>query len=152
AGVYDKRRLTLWAEAAPWPLSHLPMLRGESSGAYSPGDTEALLDVRGTRLAVLICSEAIYAPLARASARAGAALFVNIANDGWFGTRAAGLQHLRAVLLRAVENRRPLLRATTTGITAAVDARGAIVEIAPRGEPASLVVDIAPQQQTTVYT
>ena len=68
---------------------------------------------------------------------AGAALFVNISDDGWFGGSSAPPQHLAMARVRAVENRRWLLRATNTGITVSVDPYGRIVARLPadiRGE------------------
>ena len=56
----------------------------------------------------------------------GAQLFINISNDGWFGRSAAAEQHLRMARVRAVENRRWMLRVTNSGITASVDPYGRI--------------------------
>jgi apolipoprotein N-acyltransferase len=59
-------------------------------------------------------------------------------NDDWFGGHAAVEQHFRATLLRAVETRRVLLRATNSGITAVVDPRGVVVAAAPPETPVVL--------------
>jgi apolipoprotein N-acyltransferase len=154
-GVYDKRRLTPWAETAPWPFSGLPGLKPPPApSAYSPGAEPTLLDVRGHPFGTLICSEAIYPDLARASVRRGAEMLVVIGNDGWFGARPAGAQHLDAVILRAVETRRPVVRTTTTGITAIIDPRGLVLARAPQNEAATLVGDVRPVPAgvTSVYT
>ncbi|MCW8831208.1 MAG: apolipoprotein N-acyltransferase, partial [Gammaproteobacteria bacterium] len=47
----------------------------------------------------------------------------NVANDAWFG-EAAKPQHMVMTRLRAIENRRPLVRVSNTGITAIFDAAG----------------------------
>ena len=54
----------------------------------------------------------------------GAQLLINISNDGWFGTSEAAEQHLRMARVRAVENRRWLVRDTNSGITASIDPYG----------------------------
>ncbi len=57
----------------------------------------------------------------------GAELLVNITNDAWYGRTSAPYQHLAMAVFRAVENRRYLVRAANTGITAVVDPRGRVV-------------------------
>jgi apolipoprotein N-acyltransferase len=84
--------------------------------------------------------------------RNGAALLVNISNDGWFGRSSALGQHLAMARVRAVENRRWLLRATNTGHTVAVDPYGRIVA---RLEPHRRGVLDAPygfRSDVTLYT
>ena len=51
---------------------------------------------------------------------------VNLTNDGWYGDSAAPYQHLAIARLRAVENRRYLLRATNSGISAIIEPSGRI--------------------------
>ncbi len=73
-----------------------------------------------------ICFESLFPKIWRSQAKAGAQFFVNVSNDGWFLETAAPLQHLRINVFRAVENRRPILRATTTGYNAWIDSLGEI--------------------------
>ena len=64
-------------------------------------------------------------------------MLVNISDDGWFGGSGAPEQHLAMARVRAVENRRWLLRDTNTGVTVSVDPYGRIVARLPeniRGE------------------
>ena len=56
--------------------------------------------------------------------RAGATILVTITNDAWYGDTAAPWQHYAAARFRAAENRRPVLRAAITGISAVVAADG----------------------------
>lgn len=74
--------------------------------------------------AVNICFESLFPAIWRAQAGAGAQFFINISNDGWFLKTAAPLQHLRINVFRAIETRRPILRATTTGYNAWIDSLG----------------------------
>ena len=74
--------------------------------------------------AVNICFESLFPEIWRAQASEGAQFFINISNDGWFLNTAAPLQHLRINVFRAVETRRPILRATTTGYNAWIDSLG----------------------------
>jgi apolipoprotein N-acyltransferase len=88
---------------------------------------------------------------ARALARSGAELLVNLSNDDWFGGHAAVEQHFRASLLRAVETRRFLLRATNSGVTAIVDPRGVVTASAPRDAPAIVAGQVAAASVETLY-
>jgi apolipoprotein N-acyltransferase len=77
---------------------------------------------------------------------------VNISNDGWYGDSGAYAQHLRQARMRAVENARWLLRATNTGVTAAIDPAGRVVEMAPRKVRTALKAPYALANATTFYT
>jgi apolipoprotein N-acyltransferase len=78
------------------------------------------------RLGAFVCAELVFPSVARELARGGAEILANPSNDAWLAPVAA--EHLlRVATLRAIENRRPLLRATPTGVSAVIDAHGAIV-------------------------
>ena len=118
---YDKRRLLPFSETDPlggWlPRSR----RGDLDlGGFTPGTRPGLLRVAGNSLGVMICFEAIYPELARELAGSGARLLVNPSNDGWFRGAGSAEQHLRQTIFRAIETRLPLLRVTTTGVSAVV--------------------------------
>ena len=51
-------------------------------------------------------------------------MLINISNDGYLGPTAVMRQHLANAVFRAVENGRPVLSVTNTGITAFVEANG----------------------------
>jgi len=149
--TYDKMQLVPFGETSTWLL---PAALQRSLGVpdnYSAGDIATLFDVAGVRAGILICWEGIYASAARALSRAGADLLVNLSNDDWFGGHAATEQHLRATLLRAVETRRFLLRATNSGVTAIVDPRGVVVASAPPDVPAFVTGRVVAVSATTPY-
>jgi apolipoprotein N-acyltransferase len=150
--TYDKIRLVPFGEAPTWLLPEALQRRLGIPQNYSAGDTPTLLDIGGTHAGVLVCWEGIYAGAARALVRAGAALLVNLSNDDWFGGRAAVEQHFRASLLRAVETRRPLLRATNSGVTAVVDPRGVVVARAAPDIPMIVTANVTAGSQMSIYT
>ena len=57
---------------------------------------------------------------------------MNISDDGWYGDTSAPWQHLNMARMRAIENRRWMLRDTNTGVTAAIDPYGRVVQSSPR--------------------
>jgi apolipoprotein N-acyltransferase len=79
------------------------------------------------KFGVSICYEAIFPNEVRQFVANGAELLINVSNDGWLGRSAGPDQHLAMARVRAVENRRWLLRATNNGYTVAIDPYGRIV-------------------------
>ena len=124
---YDKVHLVPFGEYVPFKdLLFFVNRLVPAAGDFQPGG-EVFPLKRGTlSLGTLICFEAIFPELARTHARQGATILINLTNDAWFGRTSAPYQHLSMAVLRAVENRIPLIRAANTGISAFVDHRGAI--------------------------
>lgn len=106
----------------------------------------------GYRLGAFICYESVFPDEVRLFALNGAQVFVNISNDGWFGNSGAPGQHLNMARMRAIENRRWLLRSTNTGITAAIDPYGRVVASAARNTRVAINVPYAMVTETTFYT
>jgi apolipoprotein N-acyltransferase len=132
--VYDKIHLVAFGEYVPlrrW-LTFAQSLTADI-GDFTPGHEYRVGQVEsGQKFGAFICYEAVFPDLVRHFAANGAQLFVNISNDGWFGGTAAPAQHLMMARVRAVENRRWLLRGTNTGYTASVDPYGRIAaQLAP---------------------
>ena len=114
------------------------------------GRAQRLLTTReGVRLGVLICYEDLDAEYARRYVEAVADVLVNMTNDAWFGRGRAPEQHLRLASLRAVENRRYLLRAVNTGVSAVVDPAGRIRSRLAGGARDVLIDDAVPLRGRT---
>ncbi len=150
---YDKIHLVPFGEYVPaqsW-LTFAHKLTKEV-GQFAPGTERAVFPLDGQKVGVFICYESIFPDEVRQFARNGAEVFVNISNDGWFGRYGAPQQHLNQARMRAVENRRWLLRDTDTGITGAIDPYGRLVKRAPREVRTSLDVGYDLVRGTTFYT
>lgn len=74
----------------------------------------------------LICYEDIYPQLGRLSALGGASVLTVLTNNGWFGEGGAAYQHAAHAVLRAVENRRPVLRCGNGGWSGWIDEFGVV--------------------------
>ena len=68
----------------------------------------------------------MFADEVRHFAQLGAEVLVNISDDGWYGDTSAPWQHLNMARMRAIENRRWLLRDTNNGVTAVIDPYGRV--------------------------
>ena len=152
--VYDKRHLVPFGEYEPFPLIHRVVQSVSSEvGGFHKGKIASIgLLPGGYKFGVYICYEAIYPDEVREFAAKGANLLINISNDGWFGKSAAAEQHLRMARVRAVENRRWVLRVTNSGITAAIDPYGKIYERIPRDVRGAVDLPYDFRTDTTLYT
>jgi apolipoprotein N-acyltransferase len=125
---YDKVRLVPFGEYEPFPLIHRVVKSlSDEVGGFAAGNVRSVGELpNGHRFGAFICYEAVFPGEVRQYAAHGAELLINVSNDGWFGHSAAPDQHLRMARVRAVENRRWLLRDTNNGYTVAVDPYGRI--------------------------
>jgi apolipoprotein N-acyltransferase len=149
--TYHKRRLVPFAEYRPVVG---PPARGGPAQAFTVGDEPEVFAINGVRLGPTICLDFVFADIVRASVRAGAQVLVNLSNDSWLaagGPGAAAQQHAQAVF-RAVENRRDVVRATTTGISAALSAAGVPLATLDEGRAGAFVADVTPRDQESFYT
>jgi apolipoprotein N-acyltransferase len=133
-GYYAKRQLVPFGEYVPlrpllgWIGKFVPI-----GGDFARGENSSplLIPVRGQPnvFGPLICYEDIYPDLARLSALGGANVLTVLTNNGWFGEGGAAYQHAAHSVLRAVENRRPVLRCGNGGWSGWIDEFGAIRKV-----------------------
>lgn len=127
---YDKIHLVPFGEFVP-PIFAFVNRITQEAGDFAPGTRRVLFDVAGHHVGAFICYESAFPNEVRKFVSDGAELLVNISNDGYFGHSAAHEQHLALVRMRAVENRRWILRATNDGISTSIDPAGRIVQKLP---------------------
>ena len=123
-GWYDKHRLLPFAEY--FPLRSIGLLRRRFARVreFAPGISTSLLPTAAGPAGIVICNEAVFPDIPAARVRACATYLVNPANDTWVSDRAFSEQLFDIVSLRAVEQRRYLVRASTSGFSAIVDPWG----------------------------
>jgi apolipoprotein N-acyltransferase len=152
---YDKIRLLPFGEYVPLPrwLPGASLITG-IVGDFIPGANYTLMPVSGHhRAGVFICIESAYPSIARTMTKGGANVLINISNDGYLGPTAVMRQHLANAVFRAVENDRPVVRVTNTGITALIEDDGSIKDQTKGFEPDTRIWHLgAPYQTDTFYT
>jgi apolipoprotein N-acyltransferase len=126
-GRYDKIHLVPFGEYVPLKsvFFFLQSITQEASD-FSPGSELVKVDTPAGTMNAIICFEAVFPELVRRFVEQGSQLVVNLTNDSWYGDSAAPYQHLAMARWRAVENRRYLLRAANSGISAIIDPAGRI--------------------------
>jgi len=130
---YAKRELVPFGEYVPWPFERIVQRFVPIEGSFLPGTEPALLELklqdRTFKVGSLVCYEDVFPALARASAREGAQLFFVATNNAWYGEEGGAEQHAAHSVLRAVENRRPVMRCGNGGWSGWIDAYGTIREV-----------------------
>jgi apolipoprotein N-acyltransferase len=150
---YDKIRLMPFGEYVPLPqwLPGASLITG-LVGEFTPGNKYTLMSVGNYRLGVFICIESAYPWITREMTSRGANLLINISNDGYLGPTAVMRQHLANTVFRAVENGRPLMRVTNTGLTARIGPQGKIEDVTGSFQTDVRVWTYWPSQANTTYT
>lgn len=147
---YDKIDLVPFGEFVPPLFSWVNRITQEA-GDFVPGHDIKVLPAAGHRLGVFICYESAFPDLVRQFSRQGADVLVNLSNDAYFGHSDAREQHLLIARMRAVENRRYLIRSTNNGITAVIDPAGRIVKRLPSYQQMAALINYGAVQSTTFY-
>jgi len=152
-GRYDKIHLVPFGEFVPFPklLFFARKLTGMVS-KFTPGTERRVFLLNGHRYGIFICYEAVFAEEVRQFAKMGAEVLVNISDDGWYGDTSAPWQHLNMARMRAIENRRWLLRDTNNGVTASIDPYGRVRQSIPRHQVDALPALYGFRSDITFYT
>jgi apolipoprotein N-acyltransferase len=149
-GRYDKIGLVPFGEYVP-PLFSFVNRVTQEAGDFVPGEAIRVLPAGPQKLGVFICYEAAFPDLVRQFTAAGATVLVNLSNDGYFGHSQARAQHLLIARMRAVENRRFLIRSTNDGLTAVVDPAGKIIQSLPPFRELAAIVRYGNISAVTFY-
>jgi apolipoprotein N-acyltransferase len=114
-----------------------------------PSQKQGLL-TQNIAIAGNICYEIAYPQLVAQQA-AQAQLILTVSNDTWFEHSLAPWQHLQMAQMRALENGKPVVRATNSGVSALIDATGHITHMAPLYERAEITGEVALRSGKTPY-
>lgn len=149
---YYKRHLVPFGEFVPFAwLRGLIAFFDLPMSSFQPGpEAQGLFDVAGQKIGVSICFEDVFSNEIL-TALPEATILVNASNNGWYGDSLAPHQHLQISQNRALETGRPIVRATTNGISALIDERGNVRATTEQFEEAVLTGMVLPQQGITPY-
>ena len=156
-GRYDKIHLVPFGEYVPHrELFFFVRQIAQSLTDMSVGTERKVFRINSTnaahRYGVFICYESVFGDEVRQFVRLGAEVLVNISDDGWYGDSSAPWQHLNMARMRAIENRRWILRDTNNGVTASIDPYGTVRQSIPRHEVGALAAQFGYSPEITFYT
>ena len=153
-GGYAKAHLVPYGEylALRWllePLGATRLVAGTIDFWPGPGPRTLDLGTYG-QAGVQICYEIVFSGQVVDRDNRPDYLF-NPSNDGWFGSWGPP-QHLAQARMRAIEEGLPVLRSTTTGISAVIDAHGTVRQHIPMHRAAKIEGIIPPAAAPTLFS
>lgn len=157
---YGKMKLVPFGEKVPL-VESLPIL-GEwikwnvGIGSWNTGrDTtvfETKVKDKTIKIGGLICIESIYPIFTSIFVNKGAELIAVVTNDSWYGDTSGPYQHKEMSVIRAVENKRSVVRAANGGISCLIDPLGRTIAETSMYTRDYLVVDVQLNNELTFYT
>lgn len=154
---YHKSKLTPGVEVLPsfkgfgWLEKYAIDLGGTIGSLGTDSIRKVYHAVYAPRVAPVICYESIFGEFFAGFVRNGAEVMIIITNDGWWGNTAGHRQHFSFAHLRAIETRRSIARSANTGISALIDQRGDVVQMAGYWKPAALKGTLNASTELTFY-
>ena len=158
--IHKKAKLVPFSEHVPYS-KYLPFLKkfiswGVGISSWNVGDSLKIFDLNNKKINVkfstLICFESVFSDYVSTSVKNGAEFFVIITNDGWWGNNGGPVQHEQFAVLRAVENRKWIVRAAQTGISCYIDPIGNIYDRIPYDTEGMTVRNIYANSYKTFYS
>ena len=151
--IYDKIHLVPFGEYVPLRsiLFFVDKLVA-GIGDYEPGDKVIKANTAFGSFATFVCYEIIFPGLVRKFYSRDGDFIVTITNDAWFGRTTGPYQHFSMAVFRAIENRKPVVRAANTGISGYVDSSGRILRVTPLFERRVETVDIKTDKSRSFYS
>jgi apolipoprotein N-acyltransferase len=131
---YHKSKLVPGIESIPYasvfrPLGAVFSIFGGTAKGLGRQNTRAVFKSEsGAVVAPVICFESIFGDYMAEYARMGANIIFIMTNDGWWGKTPGYRQHNHYARLRAIELRKPIARAASTGISSFIDQRGSFIQ------------------------
>lgn len=125
------------AETFPSLRKLLPMVADFKRG---PGpEARSILNIK---VGPMVCYESLFPDFSRELANQEINLFINLTNDSWYDDVFEPNQHMYITAGRALENRRPIVRATNTGISTVIKSNGEVMELSPRDQEWTGLYDV----------
>lgn len=156
---YHKSKLVPGIEQMPFhrflkPLGRLVTKFGGTQGSLGTQDHRSVFssDDDEIRVAPLVCYESIYGAYMGEYFRLGAGLTFIITNDGWWRNTPGHRQHFQYARLRAIESRRSVARAASTGISGFIDQTGRIIQQSNWWETTALSASIHQNYTLTFFS
>ncbi len=156
-GMYHKKKLVPFGEFVPYRslisacfpfLSQINML----SSDLTVGDISQPIQLENHRIAGLICFDSVFPEALRTQVKNGADVIAVSTNDSWYKTSKALDQHSCHSIMRAIENRRPIIRSANTGISMLIEPTGRIAAYSEVNQTEFITGVLHTQKHITVFT
>lgn len=157
AAFYHKSKLVPGIEQMPFhrvlkPVGKLVEKFGGTAGSLGRQDRRGVFrNTDGIAVAPVICYESIYGDYMRGYYTQGAGLIFIMTNDGWWRNTPGHRQHNQYARLRAIESRKSIARAASTGISSFINQRGEMQKRSAWWEPVSMVYTLNQNHRLTFF-
>ena len=121
---YDKRFLVPFSEYFPLQVFDFVRRRFGRVRVYQRGERNRPLTTSAGLAGLLVCNEALFPEVAGRRVAEGASYLLSPSNDSWIPSEEWADRMFAFAAYRAVEQRRPLVRVSTSGPSGVVDAYG----------------------------
>ncbi len=155
--TYRKTHLVPFTEHFPYQKLFprlYEFLKENDTHFWEKGKEANLLEFKNLKIGTPICFEDTFGYISKVFSRKGANIIINLTNDAWANSAVSQYQHLSMAVFRAVENRLPVLRATSSGQTAFIDQNGKIQNMLSPFVKDVLIADVTvlTERHKTVYS
>ena len=158
---YGKMKLVPFGERVPF-VDQIPLLGdlmrwGVGLSGWNVGEELTVFSVKvpsradSVHIGGVICYESIYPEPVRHLAASGAECIVVVTNDSWYGNTSGPYQHRDYAKIRAVENRRNIVRAANGGISCIIDSYGRIMSQTKMYERTTYTGNVNLSHESTFY-
>ncbi len=135
------------------PIGGIVDRMGGMSGSLGTSDQpSAFITSDNLGIVPSVCYESIYGDYMSTFVRQGGEVFFIITNDGWWGETPGHRQHNQYARLRAVESRRSIARAASTGISSFINQRGEVLAEISWAESSAMAMTIHTNDQLTFFS
>jgi apolipoprotein N-acyltransferase len=100
----------------------------------------------------LVCYESVDPVFVTAFVQKGAEIITVVTNDSWYGKSSGPYQHKDFAMLRAVENRRSVVRCANGGVSCIINAKGEILSETELFTKTTLVGEVPLQTEKTFFS
>jgi apolipoprotein N-acyltransferase len=153
---YQKNLLVPFGEHVPF-VEHFPFLGNlirwqVGISSWNVGKEQNVFDLSAIKVGGIICIESIYPDYVAKFVQKGADFIAVVTNDSWYGYSSGPFQHKEISVLRAIENRRSVVRAANGGISCVIDPFGRTLKKTNLFEKTILVASVPIYSEKTFYT
>lgn len=158
--MYGKQKLVPFGEKVPL-VEYIPFLGdiikwNVGISSWNEGKEQKVFEIEtddGThKIAGVICIESIYPRFVAGFVENGAELIAVVTNDSWYGNSSGPYQHKEMSVLRAIENRRTVVRSANGGISCVIDKKGNTLINTKMFTRTSFTYDVELNSDETFYT
>ena len=155
---YHKMKLVPGVEKMPYPqifgfLEYFSIDMGGISGSLGSEDQPVVFELdQKPSVAPLICYESVFPGFVNQFVRKGAEIILVITNDGWWKDTDGYKQHMQYARLRAIENRKDVVRSANTGISCHINYKGEVLQKLGWWEQGVIHADVNTYDKQTFYT